>query len=204
MQRCACGAEKEDDNYKTCLKCRNRSKTWAKDHRKEFTKRVMEYRKALKLTIIQRLGGKCAICGYHKNYAAFDLHHKDPRTKEGEKDWRRASILQHLEKYLLVCRTCHAEIHHPEAIIAGAIFEEFRIGRRMIKRMKVVAVLKENPEASLSELTVIVGYHAISGTYGAIQWAKEKGLLEKKAYGRLFKTEVGEDVVAVTSLEPVS
>ena len=29
-------------------------------------------------------------------------------------------------------------------------------------------------------------------------------MLGKKAYGRLFKTKVGEDVVAVTSLEPVS
>jgi len=81
-----------------------------------FDKNVSSQSKIMKLRLMGYKGNKCEQCGYDKieYYAAFDFHHKDPK----EKDFDIASTVRSFEnsvvevdKCLLVCRTCHAEIH---------------------------------------------------------------------------------------------
>jgi len=74
-----------------------------------------------KLELIKSRGGKCENkeCGYHKNIAALDIHHKDPTLKNFRLDIRNLSnrkmkdILKEFEKCLILCANCHREIHHP-------------------------------------------------------------------------------------------
>lgn len=72
-----------------------------------------------KLEFVQRLGGKCARCGYSKNLAALSFHHKDEDKKEHELDMRSLSnhtlevVLQEFEKCELLCANCHMELHYP-------------------------------------------------------------------------------------------
>ena len=67
--------------------------------------------------MVEYKGGKCCICGYNKNLAALDFHHKNPLTKDFElsyysrKNWE--SIVLELDKCLLLCSNCHKELHNP-------------------------------------------------------------------------------------------
>ena len=73
-----------------------------------------------KLELIAMRGGKCEICGYDKNIAALDFHHKDPSTKKFQLDSRHLSntttedIIEESKKCILVCSNCHRELHNPQ------------------------------------------------------------------------------------------
>jgi hypothetical protein len=63
-------------------------------------------------------GIACQVCGYDKNFAALDFHHRNPK----EKVMQIATILirrpndelvEEMEKCDLLCRNCHAELHFP-------------------------------------------------------------------------------------------
>ena len=67
-----------------------------------------------KLLAIEYKGGKCVGCGYNKSIWALDFHHLDPSKKDfsmggGYKPFER--IKEELDKCILVCKNCHAEIH---------------------------------------------------------------------------------------------
>jgi hypothetical protein len=72
-----------------------------------------------KLELIKLFGGKCELCGYNKNIAAFDFHHKDPDTKNFEikvqflKYKNDDEILEEAKKCMLLCANCHRELHNP-------------------------------------------------------------------------------------------
>lgn len=72
-----------------------------------------------KLNFVNKLGGQCEICGYNKNLAVLNFHHKDPSKKEIKLDIRSMSnnnldvLTKEVEKCQLVCSNCHGEIHHP-------------------------------------------------------------------------------------------
>lgn len=73
-----------------------------------------------KLDLIEMKGGKCEICGYDKNVAALQFHHKDPTKKELKLDARSLGnnrmekILKEFEKCDLLCANCHLELHNKE------------------------------------------------------------------------------------------
>ena len=72
-----------------------------------------------KLELINYLGGECEICGYNKNIAALVFHHKNPEEKELRLDIRHISatnmetLYKEVDKCMLLCANCHAEIHYP-------------------------------------------------------------------------------------------
>lgn len=73
-----------------------------------------------KLDLIQLCGGKCIKCGYDKNIAAFDFHHRNPSEKIFEIKmknlsgaWTQDEILKEVEKCDLLCSNCHREQHSP-------------------------------------------------------------------------------------------
>ncbi len=73
-----------------------------------------------KVEAIKAKGGRCSKCGYDKNYAALEFHHRDDEDKE--MDWSKARLasekrmLAELDKCDLVCRNCHAELHNPQGM----------------------------------------------------------------------------------------
>ena len=77
-----------------------------------------------KLDLVQAKGGCCSRCGYHKNLSALVFHHVDSRGKDFKLDMRSLSnrklepTLKELDKCLLVCHNCHAELHNPHLDLA--------------------------------------------------------------------------------------
>ena len=73
-----------------------------------------------KLYLVELRGGSCESCGYHKNIAAFDFHHKDPSEKDFQLDIRKLAnismekLLVEFEKCELLCANCHREKHAPD------------------------------------------------------------------------------------------
>ena len=62
--------------------------------------------------------GECQECGYKKNYAALDFHHLNPKEKDvnwnTSRHWSWNRLVKELDKCVLVCHNCHAEIHYPD------------------------------------------------------------------------------------------
>lgn len=62
-----------------------------------------------------RLGAKCFICGYNKNYASLDFHHlkekKFPINTVGM-ERKIQEIENEVLKCILLCRNCHNDIHN--------------------------------------------------------------------------------------------
>ena len=79
-------------------------------------KAVTKRRKRVRGMAIDRLGGKCQICGYNKCSKALDFHHKDERTKVfgiSDKGYTRSweAISREVDKCYLLCANCHREVH---------------------------------------------------------------------------------------------
>jgi predicted nucleic acid-binding Zn ribbon protein len=74
---------------------------------------------ARKLELVRAAGGRCSVCGYNRNLAALAFHHSDSDEKDFKLDMRALSnrtlksVLTELEKCILVCQNCHAELHNP-------------------------------------------------------------------------------------------
>jgi len=67
----------------------------------------------IKKKAVEEKGGKCILCGYNRCFRALHFHHVNDFLKEVEisncTSWEKT--LEELEKCVLVCANCHAEIH---------------------------------------------------------------------------------------------
>lgn len=75
---------------------------------------VVSWRQRTKLRAVAYKGGSCQVCGYHKAVRALQFHHLIPGEKDftisrASKAWE--SIKKELEKCVLLCSNCHAEVH---------------------------------------------------------------------------------------------
>ncbi len=85
--------------------------------RAEYLKRaVTERRRKLRRMAVEQGGGCCQICGYKASIYALIFHHVDPKKKDfGLSDrgltrsWEK--IKKEVEKCVLLCANCHAEVH---------------------------------------------------------------------------------------------
>jgi transposase len=89
-----------DGNYR-CSKCRTDS--------------VTEWRRRVKLKLIERAGGRCVVCGYDAHPSALHFHHLDPGEKEFllsrngvTRSFTEAAA--EADKCALLCANCHAEV----------------------------------------------------------------------------------------------
>ncbi len=80
------------------------------------SKAVSKRRKLIKEMAIEYKGGKCCNCGYDKCARALHFHHLDPNEKDfgiggngRTRSWEK--VKEELDKCVLVCSNCHAEIH---------------------------------------------------------------------------------------------
>ena len=102
---CDCGETDSSKFYghskKTCSKCHNL--------------RTAETGKNNRAFAVNHLGSKCMVCGYDKYIGSLDIHHLDPTIKDKDfrnmRGWCRERILSEIEKCVLLCRNCHAEVH---------------------------------------------------------------------------------------------
>jgi hypothetical protein len=102
---CKCGETNPENFYghskKTCSKCHNL--------------RTGETGKNNRLFAVEKLGGKCMVCSYSKYTGSLDIHHLDPKIKDKNfscmRGWCKERILAEIEKCVLLCRNCHAEVH---------------------------------------------------------------------------------------------
>lgn len=91
--------------------------TTTRAHTRKFESAIR--RRALRERAISYKGGRCVLCGYHKCPAALDFHHLSPLEKDYDISSRVTSwhvLVGELNKCILVCATCHREIHdglHP-------------------------------------------------------------------------------------------
>lgn len=81
----------------------------------EIARRRLEVRR----WVVDRLGGKCEICGYDKCLSALEAHHVDPRIKDFNiSDVTNVGRIEcELEKCVLLCANHHREVHdglHPQ------------------------------------------------------------------------------------------
>jgi hypothetical protein len=91
----------ENRGYYRCMQCRK--------------ERVSEWRRRVKLRLVDEAGGACAICGYAKCVGALHFHHLDPREKlfalSREGVTRSFAVAQaEARKCVLLCSNCHAEV----------------------------------------------------------------------------------------------
>ena len=77
---------------------------------------VVSWRVRTKMRLIDYKGGKCLRCGYDKRIpGAYDFHHRDPEQKDfgiGGKTKSFEALKAEVDKCDLLCRRCHAEVHH--------------------------------------------------------------------------------------------
>ena len=121
MNNCiVCGNSILSKNKKYCSEtCRNRYKyinNKNKYNNLTYTsQKDRGYRR--KLYYIQKLGGKCSVCGYDKNFGSLHFHHKG--NKEVGLDVRKMGNMtlekldNEIQKCILLCSNCHGEVHYP-------------------------------------------------------------------------------------------
>lgn len=112
-------------NYKevTCKLCKrvyfyNRKK----GHTTTICNSCMANRKKCerKKKALEYKGNKCSICGYDKYTGALQFHHVDPSKKDFSlsgnhgRSWEKYKI--ELDKCVILCANCHAELHSEENI----------------------------------------------------------------------------------------
>lgn len=115
--------------YRICSSC-NKKKILSKDFylrndkrthhwcKKCINKKTIKYQQERKIEAVDYKGGKCVRCGYNKYAGALDFHHLDPSTKDFSiskyKNCSFERIKSELDKCILLCRNCHAEVHFEE------------------------------------------------------------------------------------------
>jgi hypothetical protein len=90
--------------------------------------RVMEWRQRTKVRAVVYKGGCCLACGYNRYVGALDFHHTDPATKTaGIAEMLRSpqawtTIRAELDKCVILCNRCHAEVHGGALDLRSHIF----------------------------------------------------------------------------------
>lgn len=98
-----------------CVK-ENRGNLTLEDKKKRRSEAVQRRRRKVKEMSIEYKGGCCEKCGYNKCSAALGFHNTNPDEKDfgiASKGYTRSwdKVKKELDKCILVCSNCHAEIH---------------------------------------------------------------------------------------------
>ena len=117
----------ETDTHKTCATCkldlpiesfrkRKDRNCLAPYCKKCETETTVNAQNSTKTFCVNYKGGKCARCDTVFNLSQYAFHHTDPREKDfslsEHRSWSIPRLQNELDKCILVCHNCHAEIHH--------------------------------------------------------------------------------------------
>jgi hypothetical protein len=79
-------------------------------------------------------GRKCSRCGYNKTSRALEFHHVDPKTKKFSiggngpiTRYKWDTVQEELDKCIVLCRNCHAEIHEEKALVKPGPWQIWRV-----------------------------------------------------------------------------
>ncbi len=78
---------------------------------------VADWRRNLKKKAVEYKGGECEICGYKRCVGALVFHHfggKDFGIAAAGRTVSWELVKQEIDKCLLLCANCHAEVHEEE------------------------------------------------------------------------------------------
>lgn len=90
----------------------------AEVRRMKYRKYQRKNRRQRKRLLVELLGGCCRICGYREDCpAAYSFHHRDPASKAFDfshhggllRPWNE--LVAEVQKCVLLCCRCHAEVH---------------------------------------------------------------------------------------------
>lgn len=118
-------SEKFNVSISTVKKYKEKSNNESKTN----SQNVIEWRRRVKIKLVEYKGGKCEICEYNKCISSLEFHHKNPEEKDFSISGKTHSfdkLRNEVDKCILVCRNCHGEIHHK--------IEEDKRLERLIKR----------------------------------------------------------------------
>ena len=120
------GIQKSPDEC-VCSVC---GKIYLYDKKKSHTKSkcgscsVNQRRFSKKSKLIELKGGRCQLCGYNRYQGSLVFHHLDETKKKFQISGNHArsmeTLLEELDKCLLLCNNCHAEVHAGVAEIITA------------------------------------------------------------------------------------
>jgi transposase len=76
---------------------------------------VARRRRKVKAILVAEAGGRCCICGYHRNMRALHFHHLDPVLKRHTINAKGVAVAldklrSEARKCVLLCSNCHAEV----------------------------------------------------------------------------------------------
>lgn len=96
-----------------------RAEKYHREHPEIMALANKNFRKKCRTLIHEIKINGCAICGYDKCDAGLDFHHVNPKDKEfacGVNGLRKhtRTFIDEINKCILFCRNCHAEIHAKE------------------------------------------------------------------------------------------
>jgi len=92
-------------------------KKYRQTHRKQMNQWRREYYQTIKKIMRGLKINGCAICGYDKCDDALDFHHTNPKDKKFPlimcNIYRSSfSVTEEINKCILLCKNCHAEVEH--------------------------------------------------------------------------------------------
>ncbi len=115
-----CGQEFEP-GYKAYTRkyCYSCSPAQNRNEQGKFCHQQNPIRVAIKKELVKYKGGKCERCGYNKSLYALHFHHVNPNEKDFSLSeyFKKSSKIdmdlfkKEIDKCILVCANCHAEIH---------------------------------------------------------------------------------------------
>ena len=112
-----CGSSLQGRQRSFCSRrCKNRHTNY---HLQSYA-RQMQRARDNKLKLVSAMGRACLHCGYSRNLAALEFHHRDRSSKEFQLDARTlanrkwSDIQAEAAKCDLLCSNCHAEQHNPD------------------------------------------------------------------------------------------
>ena len=80
----------------------------------KYDRKSTKYRNKCKSDLCNMYGGKCSVCGCRRHQSVYDFHHENPNNKEFSLSGIHVindMILNEIDKCIMVCANCHAEIH---------------------------------------------------------------------------------------------
>lgn len=129
MKECIiCNSELHDNKKKFCSnKCKQKHH-WHRVKEQPNTYHSQTIRALTrKVKLIELMGGCCSDCGYKKNLAALEFHHKIPNDKIDKLDLRILSnrswdfIITEANKCELLCANCHREKHNTDMLFDNVL-----------------------------------------------------------------------------------
>ena len=127
---CGCGCSLDGTSYigeeRICGICGKKFQIYDKGWTRKYcydcvpkdctnAQKVTIKRRAIKAALVDYKGGKCERCGYNKCMRALEFHHLNPNEKDFGISFNLSRTIEDLraevDKCILVCSNCHAEIH---------------------------------------------------------------------------------------------